>query len=598
MPTQNPFERNIFPEDSKSLRKSLGGFVNFDFLQSFKPSIKLPNWSFDKKLKDSESQVYATSKKAALKESELVKNITEKSDQEFKLLQNWFSNKISGLNKGLRSKKKQEPVKPETKNDQFQALKQDLKTKNEAPKPITGSAVVDKVSEVSEVNDAKPFTVAKTPEFSLPKFEMSTLLASDTPVVQSLPSSVDSPVSTPVLNQDQKSETKITSKKPYHFEIPKLKLPQLPKLNLPSFFGKSKITKTSIKPTATTPVTVLPKENLPAVSNIQTIIPKDIYRSLRRLQNGVYLIVILMVVQTGLILNKGGFNLELPGSNSRAQNLQTISALPSASQPGNRVITDFNTNIGIADAGHSLRIQKAQIDLRNPSNCSTPLVPPLENGCGFSILPSALGIPNRGVLYRNIQFEGSLGENGRLALDLKNYDRGALDKEIGTITKATFSKKTILPENIDSTTGIFVRFWSSGGANMVITKILVEYSDVGNLRPVSGKVSPDLAKEDATGIIYQDRDENKLFDPKVDKKWECQPNFSGVGQVKFNENGNFILERDDGCFVDVKPDSWYTYEKKNVLPPGKWLLIIDGKSLVYNFEIKPDDKQVIADLTK
>jgi hypothetical protein len=369
--------------------------------------------------------------------------------------------------------------------------------------------------------------------------------------------------------------------------------PKLPAL----WHKKEHITQSVTSATPITAVTVLPKENLPAISTVQTIIPKDIYRILRRLQTGLVLVVVILIFQTFLILNKG-LNIQIPGATSQAQNLQTVSTLPTTSTPGNRVVTDFNTNLGIVDVGSSLKVQKAEIDLRNVSNCSTPLVPPLQNGCGFSILPSALGIPNRGVLFKNIQFQGSLGDGGKIALDLKDYDKGELGNQIATIDKSTFDQKTILPQNIDSTSGIFVRLWSTGGNDIVINSILVEYDDVSNLRPVSGKISTDLAKENVTATIYEDRDENKLLDPDIDQKWSCRPNFSGVAQIKFNADGNFTLQRDDDCFIDVKPDSWYTDEKKDVLPPGKWLMVIDGKNLVFNFEIQPDDKQVILDFTK
>ncbi len=67
--------------------------------------------------------------------------------------------------------------------------------------------------------------------------------------------------------------------------------------------------------------------------------------------------------------------------------------------------------------------------------------------------------------------------------------------------------------------------------------------------------------------IFEDTDEDGKFDVIVDKPWICRPNFAGVSKVLINPEGGFQILRDDTCYIDTKPNTWYNDNNLNVYHP-------------------------------
>jgi hypothetical protein len=375
---------------------------------------------------------------------------------------------------------------------------------------------------------------------------------------------------------------------------------------VPLTFWKGIETKSKIK---STPKTLIPKEviqpneirlgfensiNAPLVSlDASTInLLHNFKRGMRLLQFGILLVFVLMGVQTFLILTNQSINFQATATN---QTLSTVSSLPVNSEPGLRIITNFTTNQGVIDIGYSLDVQKEVIKMKNTSNCKTPGVPPLQNGCNVTILPGALGIPARGTIYKNIQFEGKIPKDSKIKMDIKDFETGEVGQDLGSFGPEKLGKNIPIPSNISNTQGIYLRLWTLGG-EISITKVAIEYYNVEQVKPVSGKINPELLKDITSFKIWEDKDQNRLWDPKNDVEWTCRPNFPGVLPLEFGVNGNFVATRDDACFTDIKPDKWYIDKGTNVLPNGMWLIVSQDPQIAVSFEVKASNEKVILDI--
>lgn len=317
----------------------------------------------------------------------------------------------------------------------------------------------------------------------------------------------------------------------------------------------------------------------------------------KKVRLGQYLIIgaiLILVVNTVFILFQSPFqNASASGISSQTtsavQNLVTDNT-----QPGMRVVDNFLGNKLIAEAGSSINIQKDKIITKGTNNCKTPVLPPSQNGCSFVLIPSSLSIPIRGTIFTTIKFEATITGESEIQISKKNYEKGKNIVDIGSITALNLNKKMPLPESITGVEGLEIKLWERDG-NIEIRKIVIEYFNVDSLVAVSGKINDWKEAQPTTGSVYLDLNENKKFDVKTDKQWTCRPNFPGLMSVSIDTDGSFVMYRDDSCFIDVKPDLFYTDEKKSVLPPGNWLLVLKNGEQVYNFTIDIKDKDKILE---
>lgn len=250
-------------------------------------------------------------------------------------------------------------------------------------------------------------------------------------------------------------------------------------------------------------------------------------------------------------------------------------------------IDTFQNNPALVDLGFKVDIGKNYIANFDDSNCKTLMVPPSVNGCGFAVLLSGLGVPDKGVAFKSLNIEANFkGQDNRIQIDQKNYEKGTFTKTIGVLSSQSSNNKILLPSSIPGSDTLFFRFWIKSGT-ISISKISVDYYLIDDLKKVTLGFEDSQAIKSKTGHIYQDTDENSKYDSLIDQRWDCQSNFSGVMPVKAEGVADIILKRDDRCYIPTQPEKWQSDDKLNVLPPGKWLLVLDDETS-YSFEIKND----------
>jgi hypothetical protein len=206
-----------------------------------------------------------------------------------------------------------------------------------------------------------------------------------------------------------------------------------------------------------------------------------------------------------------------------------------------------------------------------------------------------MNIPQKGTVYKYLTIDADLADQSQLYIQIKNYEKGTITKDLGAIKADNVSKKIALPENISEVEGLQVTLWEKSNP-IVIRKMAIEYWNVDMEIPVSGKIANWSATETQYAAVFQDINESKTLDPKIDKPWLCRANFPGAGAVEVDVSGSFVIKRDDKCYTDVKPDKWYTDDQKNSLPNGNWLLVVGGEQKVYPFEVKKNQTESVLDL--
>jgi len=296
------------------------------------------------------------------------------------------------------------------------------------------------------------------------------------------------------------------------------------------------------------------------------------------------LFVLLIVINLYTVFYLNFSNRATPVVNAQTQaltpNLQQIKS----PEVGLKTLRDFAGNTALADIGFQLSVAKNDIKTKGSPNCKTPILPPMENGCHFLLIPSALGVPSRGAIYRSVGIDATIAEGDKIEVDIKNYEKDQI-QTIATINSTNITQDFTLPENIPTNSGILFRLWAKN-QEITIKQINIRYFSVEDLKQVAGTLDGDLAKIEESPKIYYDVNQNGKFDKDTDTLWVCRPNFPGV-KMNVSADGKFVVEPDDGCFVDVKPDCWYkTKVNKCALPNGKWLIAYDTKPIVIPFEIK------------
>ncbi|MEI6729074.1 MAG: hypothetical protein WCK98_05520 [bacterium] len=296
------------------------------------------------------------------------------------------------------------------------------------------------------------------------------------------------------------------------------------------------------------------------------------------------------------LLREGGTGLA-NGATNQTLGSPVTNSIDTTSVPGVRIVDNFKNTKALGEIGQSMKITDNQISTQNSSNCKTPVPPPKENGCSLVFLPSSLSIPSRGTVFRSIQVEGSLSGDSQLVIEIKNYEKGQVTATVGNFNKDNFSTKLALPESISGVEGISFKFWEKSGP-IQISKIAINYVNVEALKPVSGKIVGWNSETETLAALYYDQNENKTLDKKTDRPWVCRPNFPGVKPVYIGKDGSFVIYRDDDCFIDIKPDTWYTDDKKNSLPDGYWLIDISDLNQTYSFKVEKDKKEAVLELQK
>ena len=258
------------------------------------------------------------------------------------------------------------------------------------------------------------------------------------------------------------------------------------------------------------------------------------------------------------------------------------------------MIYTFHNNSAILDYGFKVDIKPNTIANLDDPNCQTPVVPPTINGCGFALDLQKINLPAGGVLYRYITLETeAMSGDQKIQIDLKDYEKGEIIQNIGIVNAQPNSKKIFLPASIPSSQSLYFRFWTSKGV-VKIKKILIDYLSIQNLKPVEIRLESTLQGK-KTASIFQDLDEDGKYTANKDRIWECSSGFPGVAPIDLQNKKIIELVRDDSCMTEPKPESWKNDLGLAVLPPGKWLLVVDDKNFT-TFEVKPVETKQSFDL--
>ena len=285
-------------------------------------------------------------------------------------------------------------------------------------------------------------------------------------------------------------------------------------------------------------------------------IDQSLQIKVKSFQKAIYFLVALVILlQTGVVW--------FLYSNWKANNDQTAGLIaqnrPITAQPLSpdfeiKAISNFTQNSALSDFGTNLQVSPNYISVKNIKSCDTPIVPPPENGCGFSILPAVLSLGEPGFALKSIRFKVNLGSGEKIDLSIKNFEKGTIGSSFATIKADNLSKKISLPAQINPVESIFVRFWLKNSTPK-IDEIVLEYSSYNKLKSVKGHIE-NLRIANKKGVIWSDVDENGIFNKKIDRQAVCSENFPGIKEVVIDGDANFGLYREDLCYKGPKGETW------------------------------------------
>lgn len=306
---------------------------------------------------------------------------------------------------------------------------------------------------------------------------------------------------------------------------------------------------------------------------------------------------VVLTLNTLFLLFESPFKTAKASENQIQSQVGVQTLISETSQPGVRILENFQDTNVVAEVGSHLNIERSRIYPKTSQNCKTPVPPPTENGCDFVVIPSGLAIPLRGTIFQSLRIEATITGESEIIISKKNYETSRPSEEISRFNSINLNTRISLPEVILGTEGLEFKIWEKNGS-VEIRKIVFEYFNVNNLSKVSGKILNWEGGPKLIGQIFQDVNQNKKLDERIDKPWSCRAYFPGSMPVNIDEDGGFVIYRDENCFVDVKPDAWYTDEKKTVLPAGDWLMVVNlgSQNKIYSFNIPIDKPEVVLEL--
>jgi hypothetical protein len=319
-----------------------------------------------------------------------------------------------------------------------------------------------------------------------------------------------------------------------------------------------------------------------------------IQKQVNRLSNLVIILCSIMAVVFGTYLINKSFSDSSYGISS-TNNSELIVPRSVAKDSGKIIIDKFFGNNAINETGSKINVTQTIASTFNQSNCQTPIIPPENNGCGFVLIPNLLGLPKKGVSYTSLQIYGKINGDSQILIHQKNYQKGVLEKQIAALQSNSLEQKILLPEDLNNSNGLYFRLWDKGG-EVSISSIVLNFSNIDDLSPVSGRLVANKNLYSKKAAIYMDVNDDGIFEPDTDKIWNVKNNFPGVKPIIFDNEGNFKIFRDETSFNQERPDDWKTDNFEKSLPPGKWLLVFEDNGQAASFEIQSKADQIQLDL--
>lgn len=258
-------------------------------------------------------------------------------------------------------------------------------------------------------------------------------------------------------------------------------------------------------------------------------------------------------------------------------------------------INSFYNNSAISEVAFQLELKKQSVSTNGTTNCFTPDVPPLQNGCSFVVRPYAAGITRQGTILNRLIFSANMNSGDKFVIDIKDTDKNEITSNLGIIRGRDSIRSIDLPARLSAKEQVLVRFWPQRGSVMTVNEILVEYFNIEQLQPVT--LNLPKAYPGAVLKIYQDYDLNGVFDAEADRLWNCNRSFAGVLDTVLNSDTHIKLLRDDGCMTQDIPSKWISDKGVDALPPYKWIgVVFQNNKVVDNFPFELNKGENSIDL--
>ena len=282
--------------------------------------------------------------------------------------------------------------------------------------------------------------------------------------------------------------------------------------------------------------------------------------------------------------------------NETTKTLATAINKPTFNKPYQVNINSFYENAAISEVAYQLELKKQSISTNNTTNCSTPEIPPIANGCSFVIRPYASKIQVAGSYLLNLIFDAKLNPDDKIAVDLKDTDKNELTTSLGTIRGKDSRLIISLPPQLKPSEQLFVRLWPQKGSVVTINEISIEHLEYTQLQPVKLKLSPDTIKnnQDKKLSVYLDPINSGKYDKNTSLLWNCNHNFPGVQPITINQNNEYLILRDDSCVQNNILPEWKKDNFENSLAAFSYLAILDlglPTQQVFNFEVIPSQNE-------
>lgn len=309
---------------------------------------------------------------------------------------------------------------------------------------------------------------------------------------------------------------------------------------------------------------------------------KEIKKQVKTLRIGLALLGSLLVIAIVCNIILFIFISNNLNSNQKTQDTQTASNTANTkATTNNQLIKDYQTitstfynDNSVSQIGYMLEIKKESLSTINTTNCFTPEVPPIENGCGFNFRPYATGISNVGTRLLSITFEAQMGNEDLIALDVINTEQNKIVSSLERIMGKDQIYSAKLPYSLAPNEQILVRLWPKRESSVTVSRIYVDYLDKKKLQNISLELSSELFSKvnNSTMNIYLDTNKNQKFDQDIDLLWICNEQFPGVQQNKISSQ-KIQLKRDDSCLDRESREIYGADDYTLALGPYLWLAV-------------------------
>jgi hypothetical protein len=262
--------------------------------------------------------------------------------------------------------------------------------------------------------------------------------------------------------------------------------------------------------------------------------------------------------------------------------------------PIEKSLDDFTSTGSITQTGFQIRVRKNLLSTDNHGNCKTPNLPPENNGCYFSLLPYSIGLTQKTSLVTSLRLDGKIGSSSEIQISPIDNDNNLIqDKQKIVVKKSDFGKDVPITFDNNNLSGLKLNFWNKDG-DIEINKITFKYFVTDRFKKVGFKLKNQQNEETKINnkfSIWYDVNKNSIFDPEVDRLWQCSENFPGVKNIEVNPESTSYLLRDDECYKNNKPELWLEDESKLSLPEGgSWFIKNDEQQVSFNTGFSEEEK--------